>query len=291
MFPVCSKRLFNHLPVLIAVTACLLNNPHAHAFEVLLFPAAKVYDPDVRVLHRNLEVGEANLIVEDFEDEKLVAGLATNLMLRDISDPDVGPLLWDGSKGAQVPTSIDFKVPIPDVRFFGFGIGDNDGGGERLSINGARPIVLRDLANHVTDSRGRAYFVIIVAEPDDADISSVSLTDCFTVFCDHLIFRAEKPDPNLPLQYVVDLIDGSRLIGTSPEKSMSLQMSGRVLDVGFERVAQIEPAKGKSVTVSLRNGDHVEGVLVSDCWKGSTILGEYSIAWDKIRKISVRRRR
>ena len=257
----------------------------SHAYAITMFPAATVYDPDSRVLHERLGLEEAGLIIEDFEQAKLRDAVAVSLARR----VDDSPLnLWDGARAGEIASEAEFKISLPAVRLFGIGFGDNDGGSEQISINHGPWIDLQSLPNHVTDGQKRAYYLLIEAEPGDEYIQSVSVKNAFSVICDHLVLKQDRLDPNRPLRLVFDLVDGSRVIGTSSDKSIMVRSAGLNTELSFERIARVEPlTESKTLKLILRNGDELATDLSFSVWKVSTVFGEVSIGVDKIKKITV----
>jgi hypothetical protein len=112
----------------------LLFSPSLFAYSIYLYPVAEFSRAPVEELPTKLNIARASLTVEDFEDTHLDPGLRTTLTPGLSSDPHPGA--WDGKLASAERNSALFEMDSPGVRLFGVGIGDNDGGGETLSING-----------------------------------------------------------------------------------------------------------------------------------------------------------
>jgi hypothetical protein len=263
-----------------------LSSQNCHAFIITLFPAKEAYSRDVSDLNRNLGLNDRDLIAEDFENEPLMAGLTTNL--KGGFGVEGAPTVWDGSKTSTYESEAEFKFSLPDIRLFGIGLGDNDAGDEVLSINGGPFTILQNLPRHVSDGSARAYYLIIEAELGDSDIATVSIRRGLTIAFDHLVVRQGMGDPSRPLQFAVDLVDGSRLIASSPMKSIGIDVSGRMIDIPMVRIASFQPQPEKRmVSMTLRNGDKVTGQVEFDSLSLTTILGEISCVLEKVKRITI----
>lgn len=144
--------------------------PHLTAFEIKLFPASEVYHQDTAILHERLGLKGQALKVEDFDDERLEDWLGTNLKA---GDDGTEQSAWAGHRASASSNSGEFEIRLPKVRFFGVGLGDNDGGNERVSVNGNPRVQLQRLPGHEGNGIGRAFYLLVAAEPNDPDIRSV----------------------------------------------------------------------------------------------------------------------
>ena len=100
-------------------------------YDVHLFPAPTTHDFDLEVFHERLGIDGHDAIIEDFEDRTLIPGLGISVPLMSWNSK----LPWDGKHAAGPFSEVEFKIREDNVRLFGVGIGDNDGGGEWISIN------------------------------------------------------------------------------------------------------------------------------------------------------------
>src|SRR6185369_3069652 len=141
------------------------------AYEIKLFPASAVYDPDTEILHERLGLKGQPLRVEDFEDTELAVWLHTNLQGGGGEGTD--RTAWAGNLASAYADLARLEIDLPNVRLLGIGLGDNDGGHERVSINDDPAVLLETLPGHVIDGRARSYYVIVEAEPGEASIRSV----------------------------------------------------------------------------------------------------------------------
>ncbi len=260
----------------------------AHTYEITLFPATKVFDPQPRALHQKLGLDESGLIVEDFEGAKLIEGLTVTLGAQ--YDSPLG--LWYGSKSGVIDDHAEFRISLPNVRLFGIGVGDNDDGAEQISINGGPPIALRSLPNHQVHGQERAYYLLIKAAPGEEAIRSVAFSNAYTIGCDHLILKQDILESNRPLQLVLDLADGSRIIGTPAEKSIKLRFFGVDVEIPNSAIASVELSSGnRNAVIVLWNGDRFSADVLTNRWRVAAAFGEQSIPLELIRKIAVQARR
>ena len=281
------KLKWNSIGIVLGFLLCLAPT-QIDAHDVTLYPAAKVFDPQPRILHQKLGLGDVGLIVEGFESETLVEGLTVDLIRRDDTPENV----WDGKKAGEIADKAEFKISLPNVRLFGIGLGDNDGGSERISVNGGPPIELRRLPNFVTDGQQRAYYLVIEAAPGDEYIRSVAFSNGLTLICDHLILQQDNPDPNRPFQLALDLTDGSRVIGTSTVKSLAIRFFGVDLEIPYLAIATVElNSTNKNATIVLKNGDTFRADVLATSWRVVPSFGEQSIPLQLIKKIAVQTQR
>jgi hypothetical protein len=281
------RRRFKSIGIVLGLRLCLAPT-QAHAYDVTLFPATKVFDQEPRILHQKLGLEDAGLIVEGFEGENLIEGLNVTLVRRDDTPLNV----WDGSKAVEFEDKAEFKISLPNVRLFGIGVGDNDGGTEQISINNGPPIALSSLPNFLSDGQKRAYYLLIEAAPGEEYIRSVVISNAFTIICDHLVLKQDNLDPNRPLQLVLDLVDGSRVIGVSAGKSVTVKFFGVDAEIPYASILSVElNSSSKNATIALRNGDRFRADVLANSWRVATSFGEQSIPVELIRKIAVQTRR
>lgn len=104
---------------------------------------------------------------------------------------------------------------------------------------------------------------------------------------------AETPLPQPPqdkpvLHAVVDLIDGSRIVGTPLEKSFAVTLSYANPTVPLEVIARCEIKHSpESATLFLQNGDHITGTLGIDSFPLDTIFGKISPKIVQIDRIAI----
>lgn len=90
------------------------------------------------------------------------------------------------------------------------------------------------------------------------------------------------------LHAVVDLTDGSRLVGMPLEKSMPVTLSYANPTVPFELVTRCEIMHApETVTLLLQNGDHITGTPDVDAFPLETMLGKLSPKLSQIDRIEM----
>ena len=96
--------------------------------------------------------------------------------------------------------------------------------------------------------------------------------------------------PETSRQVVLDLKDGSRLIGSTSLRTISLDSEAiHQIDIPIERVRTIKVDKQhKVVTVSLSNGDQVHGTVRMRPLEAQTLFGNVTIDWETVRSVAVR---
>lgn len=279
-------------PLRIALVVALafwavVTGPKVSAFQITLFPAAAVYDPDAKILHERLGVDGQDLHVEDFEDNELESWLKTDLEGGAGEGADQAP--WVGRYTSSVANETRFGIALPGVRIFGIGVGDNDGGSERISVNGEPPINLQRLPGHAGDGVSRAYYVLVEAKSEDADISSIEFDHGFTLRFDHLIVLQKQvsrpPQEHLP-RLVLDLVDGSRLVGEVSNDLVIASVGNGARDLRPADIYSIRFVEATNhVTIILKAGDKVAGEARFSELKLRTALGELSVPRAMIRQI------
>jgi HEAT repeat protein len=258
-------------------------------YEIKLFPASTVYTPDLEVLHERLGFNGQKLKAEDFEEAEPADWVRTNLKG---TAQDTARAAWRGRSASTSAENAHIEIRLPGARLVGIGVADNDGGREKLTINGGMPIQLNKLEGHCIDSGGRAYFVTIEAEPGDADIATLHFDEGLTVVFDYLIVQQSgipenTPEKQMP-RLVLDLTDGSRLVGEFADTSIPFSMPQLKLDLPLDRVSSMQFQNGrKAATLLLKNGEKLSGEVGIESIKVSSILGELVIPLEKIRLIRV----
>lgn len=261
---------------------------HSVAFEIKLYPASQVYAEDTEFMHERLGVKSNPLKLEGFEDAVLEPWLRSNLKS---GDKGIEQSVWSGDRTSTLSDSADIKILIPNVRAFGVGLSDNDGGNERISINGNPHVPLKTIQGHAGNGGGRAYYVRVTAEPEDPDIKSVVFDRCFTVYFDHLFVlqanispRVDEPVPRM----VISLVDGTRLVAYSAQGFMPVTVHGKPLDLSFAQVysMQVLP-QSTTASVILWNGDKFVCELRSSELPVTTIIGEVTLQLQMIRRLKV----
>ena len=86
---------------------------------------------------------------------------------------------------------------------------------------------------------------------------------------------------------VIELVDGSRLVGTVSSATLPIKTPYASFDFQLAEVESMEFAEDRE-TVTMRNGDRVTGVLGGGSFSVETILGPLKIEVRHIREISVR---
>ena len=100
---------------------------------------------------------------------------------------------------------------------------------------------------------------------------------------------AEPASTNRPPGIVLELVDGSRLVGTPEITSLSVQTSYAKVDIPVQRVARVEFREDReSVNILLRNGDTMTGVLALPQVPLATLFGKASVKVELIRVIHFR---
>jgi hypothetical protein len=98
--------------------------------------------------------------------------------------------------------------------------------------------------------------------------------------------------PTLPAvpQLTVSLADGSKLIGTTTLKALTLRSEALgKLTVPLERIRQVKFSKDReSVTLTLHNGDRLQAGLADTTLALATIFGPVTVPLDKATELQVR---
>lgn len=89
--------------------------------------------------------------------------------------------------------------------------------------------------------------------------------------------------------FVMELTDGSRVIGTPAITSLQVRTSFGRVDIALALVQSIDFKSDKeTVTLALRNGDKVQGALSLDAVELQTVMGRVKIPFNLAQKILVR---
>jgi hypothetical protein len=96
-----------------------------------------------------------------------------------------------------------------------------------------------------------------------------------------------EEDVALPiLRLEVDLIDGSRVIGTPRMESVSVETSYAKMDVPLKDVLVIGVAADhETASLELRNGDKLKGVIDLKGLKLETLFGKVSIGMEQVKEV------
>ena len=95
-------------------------------------------------------------------------------------------------------------------------------------------------------------------------------------------------NPNAP-SFVMELTDGSRVIGTPVITNLQMRTSFGRVDIALALVQSIDFKSDKeTVTLALRNGDKVQGALSLEAVELQTVMGRVKIPFNLAQKILVR---
>src|SRR5688572_23298243 len=243
-----------------AISVLLSVCPRLAGFDIKLYPASEVYDAELDFFHERLGVNGQTMRVEEFEDDQLESWLQTNLKAGDAKTIDAA---WVGRRTSTPADSAEFEVRLPRARVFGIGLGDNDGGNERISINGNTPIELKRFPGHEGNGIGRAFYLLVIAQPNDPDIHSIVIDHGMTLLFDHLLVLENK-EPSaqrkLPPRLALRLNDGSRFVGLANIDSIRVLTGKEKVDLPFQRIFSMRRQAGTdSTTILLRNGEKLSG--------------------------------
>jgi hypothetical protein len=100
--------------------------------------------------------------------------------------------------------------------------------------------------------------------------------------------RGEEAQTNATLSLAIDLVDGSHLIGTPVIATVPVQTSYAKMDVPLAQIKALKiGADHETVTLNLRNGDKLTGVLSLAPIKLETLFGPASIGIEHIQQLRV----
>jgi len=98
-----------------------------------------------------------------------------------------------------------------------------------------------------------------------------------------------KPE-ELPVRLVLDLVDGSHIIGTPSIEVVSVQTAYAKLDVPLTKILAIRiNPDHETAAIDLQNGDKLTGVITLAPLQLTTVFGQVSIGVEYVARISVRR--
>ncbi len=98
----------------------------------------------------------------------------------------------------------------------------------------------------------------------------------------------DETQTNATLRLAIDLVDGSRLIGTPVIATVPVQTSYAKMDVPLAQIKALKiGADHETVTLNLRNGDKLTGVLSLAPIKLETLFGPASIGIEHIQQLRV----
>jgi len=96
----------------------------------------------------------------------------------------------------------------------------------------------------------------------------------------------DKPEPQIRLE--IDLVDGSRIIGTPSIDDLSVQTSYAKMDIPLHQILTIKMGEDhETAAFDLRNGDKIKGVLTLAPVKLKTVFGKVSIGIEHINQVRV----
>jgi hypothetical protein len=85
-----------------------------------------------------------------------------------------------------------------------------------------------------------------------------------------------------------DLVDGSRIIGTTTHKSLKIDVGFDELTIPLDRIRRVQQGeKAKTVRVELNNGDMLTGKLIAEPLNLTTIFGPVKLTLDQIISLEV----
>lgn len=109
-------------------------------------------------------------------------------------------------------------------------------------------------------------------------------TSCLALLVSASSVSGEDPDWKLR----VDLVDGSRLIGTTAHKSLKVDVGFDELTIPLERIRRVQPGENpKTVRVELNNRDIYTGKLREEPLQLTTIFGEVTLKMAQIVSLEV----
>ncbi len=177
--------------------SCLCIVGGSQAYQVTFLPASTVYSFNPATLDANLGFPARNLVVEVFEDQALIPQIKANITGHVASDADSGASAWDGEwPSAPSDGETTFSIQIQGVR--GFGIGWSNLQSDlvpEISINSRPAIKVKELGVVGANPDGRSVYMKIEAEPGEADIRNVRLSNISRVRFDHLVLQQSDEKP------------------------------------------------------------------------------------------------
>jgi len=99
---------------------------------------------------------------------------------------------------------------------------------------------------------------------------------------------AEEDKVEQPLRLDLDLVDGSRIIGTTSLESVPVQTTYAKMDLALKQIVAIAIAEDhETAVIEMRNGDKLKGVISMKPIKVETEFGKVSVGIEHIRDLRV----
>jgi hypothetical protein len=100
--------------------------------------------------------------------------------------------------------------------------------------------------------------------------------------------RGEEAQTNATLRLAIDLVDGSRLIGTPGLATVPVQTSYAKMDVPLTQIKALKIGDDhETVTLNLRNGDTLTGVISLAPIKLITVFGTVAVGIEHIQQLDI----
>ncbi len=116
-------------------------------------------------------------------------------------------------------------------------------------------------------------------------MKSLSFFAVGCVFFPLILQPANGAEPEWKLQ--VDLIDGSRIVGTPVEQSLTIDVGFGELDVPLSRIRQAEWKKDRKIRIELTNRDVLTGRVVAAPGKIATLFGDVELKVEHMQALEV----
>jgi hypothetical protein len=98
----------------------------------------------------------------------------------------------------------------------------------------------------------------------------------------------EETQTNVTLRLAIDLVDGSRLIGTPAIATVPVQTSYAKMDVPLTQIQSLKIGDDhETVTLDLRNGDKLTGVISLAPIKLITVFGTVAVGIEHIKQLDI----
>lgn len=99
-----------------------------------------------------------------------------------------------------------------------------------------------------------------------------------------------KEEPGEIIKLIVDLSDGSHIIGTPSISSLSIQTAYAKMEIPLGQIQNIKMAEDhETAMLELANGDRLKGAVILDKLDLQTLVGKVSLSLAYVRSISVSR--
>jgi len=102
---------------------------------------------------------------------------------------------------------------------------------------------------------------------------------------------APEPKPvrnDLPLRFVLELTDHSRVIGTPAVKALPVKTSYADMEIQVEKFRTVTVSNGMEIaSIRLRNGDQLKGSLTVDSFEITTVFGKISVKSTHVTRLTV----